>query len=227
MRMLFALIGYLATATVLSLALGFVYLWNSGRLDDEKTFQIVALLHDVDLDAVGADSDPIDEQPTPPEELSLEQSRVHHQITMRDYEVKEALLSRNRAEFKHWFDEFRDMRDKLDRLAQKLQEQISEEGDALLAEAIEEVVQQLESIDPAIAKNQLRRTLKESGGMQTVISLMNAMEPEKLKKILKSFATDEELADLHEIHREMLRGGGQKELFDSYRDELKTLDIGS
>jgi hypothetical protein len=51
-RFLFALIGYLATATVITLALGVGYLWQTERLSDDKMFRMIALLQGVDLEQI-------------------------------------------------------------------------------------------------------------------------------------------------------------------------------
>ncbi|MEM1305493.1 MAG: hypothetical protein AAGG46_11385 [Planctomycetota bacterium] len=226
MRLLFAAIGYLSVATVMSLVLGVGYLWQSERLDDEKMFHIVALLHGIDLSEVAAAEESVDEQEAPPEEMSLQQSRVMRQIVERDQEVKEAALRRGRQEFEYWFGKFKDERDKLDRIALQIQQLLSEQGEELQRESIDSVVRDLESIDARVAKDQLQRTLKEQNGIETVIMLMNAMDAEKLKKILKTFVEEDDKADLHLIHQEMLKGGPQKELFDSYLDEIEGLDRG-
>ena len=77
----------------------------------------------------------------------------------------------------------------------------------------------------AVAKDQLLRTLREEeSGVETVIELMNARDAERLKKILKTFNTPDELEKLHVILTEMRRGDPQKERFDSYRDEIDSLN---
>ncbi|MEM6330040.1 MAG: hypothetical protein AAF790_07320, partial [Planctomycetota bacterium] len=69
MRMLGVIIGYFCTATVLSATIGMAYLWRTQRLDDEKVFRIVALVHDVDIDSL-AEEQQGDAAATPDEEPS-------------------------------------------------------------------------------------------------------------------------------------------------------------
>ena len=224
MRLLFSMIGYLAVATVLSLGIGFGFLWMTERLDDEKMFQIIALMHDVNLNEISQEEEPVDDLQAPPEELSLDQSRVMRQIVLRDHEVKQSALRRWRQEGEFWHNKFRDERVKLDRIAQQIDQLLDDEGNKLQRESINNVVRDLQSIAAEDAKDQLQLTLQEEKGLETVIMLMNAMDEGRLQKILKTFTSDKDKADLHLIHREMLKGGPQKELLDGYVDELDSID---
>ena len=47
-RILFALIGYVCTATVIAAVLCIAYLWQTDRLNEDKMLRLVAKLHDVD-----------------------------------------------------------------------------------------------------------------------------------------------------------------------------------
>ena len=51
-RIFFPLIGYFCVATVITMAAGYGYLRSSGALDDETMFQIVSLIHGIDLDEI-------------------------------------------------------------------------------------------------------------------------------------------------------------------------------
>ena len=86
-RFLFALIGYVATATVITLALGFGYLWHTDRLNDERIFRILALLQGVDIDQIAA-AEKAAVGEVPPEEPSMDDLAGHEQVADRNYEVK-------------------------------------------------------------------------------------------------------------------------------------------
>ena len=73
-RILFPLIAYLSVATVITLTAGYGYLKQTGKLDDDRIFQIVSLLHNVDLDEI-AKQHGTDQQDVPPEEQSRQQRR--------------------------------------------------------------------------------------------------------------------------------------------------------
>jgi hypothetical protein len=49
-QLLFALIGYVCTATVITLALGLFYLWRTDRLNDENMFRLPTALQSQLLD---------------------------------------------------------------------------------------------------------------------------------------------------------------------------------
>ena len=98
--MLFPLLGYLATATVITVVLGIGYLWRTERLTDDKMFRVVALLQGVDLQQI-ADSQKKTEEEIPAEEPSMEAVVGHQQILDRNYEVKLLELQSGRQEYDH------------------------------------------------------------------------------------------------------------------------------
>ncbi|HEY4235038.1 MAG TPA: hypothetical protein VGM76_16515, partial [Lacipirellulaceae bacterium] len=69
--LLFPLLGYLATATVITVALGVGYLWHTERLTDDKMFRVIALLEGVDLQQL-ADAPKKTDEEVPPEEASMD-----------------------------------------------------------------------------------------------------------------------------------------------------------
>ncbi|MEM6797948.1 MAG: hypothetical protein AAF589_00405, partial [Planctomycetota bacterium] len=206
MRMLGALIGYLCTATVLSAAFGFAYLWQTERLDDEKVFRIVALMHDVDIDALEAE-ETADDAVTPEEEPSLDDIVRYRAVIARNYEVKQDALRRGRQLFDQSYEQIKEEMRRLAETVAELDNRIQQEGELANKEAVSKVVRDIEAVSPDTGKELLRRRLKEPEGLADVIKLMNAMSTGKLKKILLKFRTAEELDDLHRIHSTELEGG--------------------
>ena len=225
MRMLTIAIGYVATATMLSAALGFAYLWQTQRLDDEKVFRIVALMHDVDIDGM-AEEEATDESETPAEEPSLDDIQRYRAISDRNFEVKQDALKRGRQEFEKALRDIEEEKRRFKELTDKLEAELEREGELSNKESVSKVVRDLELVKPDIAKGLLLRTLKQPDGMKDVILLMNAMSTSKLKKILTTFRTDEELDDLHEIHLTMLNGGTGKGVLEEALRQLKGLKGG-
>ena len=64
------------------------------------------------------------------------------------------------------------------------------------------------------------------GRMDDAILLMSKMSESSLKKILKTFETDEELERLHEIHQRIIGSGNTPKLQEAL-DQLKALDSGN
>lgn len=220
-RILFALVGYLATATVITIALGIGYLWHTDRLNDEKTFRMVALLQDVDLPQI-AESLRNTEPEVPPEESSLDEVLQQQHVLDRNFEVKLLALQRGRQEYEHQLQQLKEQTERYDRLAQDWQDKLKQQEQLTTQENVTKVVRDLEQVRPATAKDLLMRWIDE-GRMDDVILLMSRMSENKMGKILKTFETAEELDKLHGIHERMLNGGLDNPAIDQALGELKAL----
>lgn len=222
MRALMALIGYVSTATVLSLAIGLGYLMQSGGLDDEKIFRIVALIHDVDIDAM--EGEQIEQESgTPEEEPSLSDIAVYKAEFARNFEVKQDALRRGSDAFNHSFRKLKSATDEFSELAAKIESELKNQGELSSKKAVAQVVRNLEMMGLEQAKEELMLTLEEPDGLNDVILLMNAMSTGKLKKILQKFRSKDELAALHAIHKLMLNGGPKAASMEKALRDLETL----
>lgn len=226
MRLLAALIGYVCTATVITACLCVGYLWREDRLTDEKMFRIVAILHDIDIDKLAKEEETEEQAEAPPQETSLGDVERTREILARDFEVKQEQLTRGRQVFDYSYSRLREEMARFDQLAGDLDRRLREEGESARKLSVSRVVRDLELLGPTEAKNLLRATLAEPDGVENVITLMNTMSGSKLKKILSQFQTQEELDDLHAIHRLMMQGGPQKEVLDRALEELSQLQNG-
>ena len=222
LRILFALIGYVCTATVIATALCLAYLWRTDRLNDEKMFRIVAMLHDVDLDQIAQAQTKLTDE-VPAEELSLDNVTRYQQVLDRNYEVKLLALQRGRQEYDYRLQDLKEKTIRYDRLAQDWQNRLKQEEDIIAQENVAKVVRDLEQVKPAIGKDLLVRWIKEDR-MDDVIMLMNKMSESKLAKVLKTFQAPEELDMLHEIHQRIINGGQEKSQLDKALNDLKGVD---
>ncbi len=223
-QLLFALIAYVCVATMITLALGFGYLWQTDQINDEKVFRIVALLQDVELHQPGESrSESSDE--VPPEEASLEDVAHHQQLHDRNYEVKLLALQRGRQEYDLRLQDLEVKTDRYDRLAQDWQSRLKKQEELATQENLAKVVSQLEQVKADKGKALLMLWINE-GRMDDAILLMNKMSESSLKKILKTFETDEEIERLHEIHQRIIGSGNTPKLQEAL-DQLNALDSGS
>jgi hypothetical protein len=222
LNMLSTLVAYSCIATVITLALVVGYLWHTDRLNDEKVFRIVALLHDVDLQQIAQSHEKRDDE-VPPEEPSLTDMTRHQQVRDRNFEVKLLALQRGRQQYDESLLELKDKIDRYDRLAQDWQSRLKQEQELTTQQNIAKVVSQLEQVKPDVGKQSLMRWI-DQGRMDDAILLMNKMSETKLGKILKTFETDEELDKLHEIHQRILSGGATTGRLQKALDELNSLD---
>ena len=208
-RLLFSLIGYVATATVITLALGLAYMWKTDQLTDEKLFRVLALLQGVDLEQLTASAQAAGDK-VPDEELSTDAIIGQQQVADRNYEVKLLSLQRGRQEYDHSLQQLLVQRERFDRLAQDWENKLKQQDELTTQENLTKVVSDLEQVKPATAKSLLMQWI-DDGRMEDVIMLLGRMSDIKKAKVLKSFATPDELEKLHEIHRLMIDGKQDKE----------------
>jgi hypothetical protein len=225
LQMLFTLIGYVCTATVITAVLGFFYLWHTDRLNDEKMFRMVALLHDVDLQQIASKQKKTTEE-VPPEEPSLASVSHQQQVLDRNFEVKLLALQRGRQDYDYSLQQLKELIVRNDRMAQDFQEKLKQHEEQTTQENVAKVVAQLEQVKPATGKELLMRYIDENR-MDDAILLMSKMSESKLAKILKTFETDDELDKLHEIHERIVASRGDTAQLDKALDKLKPAQSGT
>ncbi len=222
MRILLALIGYFCTATIIAASVGLGYLWQSGRIDDDKAFRIVALIHDVDLEKIAEERKA--KPQVPPGEASLEELSRGRELLARDYEVKQEALRRGRQEFDHRLQKLTEATRRFEQTAQRVRVELEKQGEVSTQQAVDDVVSHLESVTPDVAKELLLKVLNEKDGMRDVILLLDSMSPSKLKKVLQTFQSEEDLENLHAIHKLLLSGGPAADVLRQALGEINSLE---
>jgi ATP-dependent Lon protease len=221
--LLLGLIAYLCVATVITLALIFAYLWHNDQLNGEKVFRIMALLQDVDLQQISASQQKKPGENVPPEEPSLNQVMHQQQVQDRNFEVKLLALKRGKQDYDTSLHELNEKIDRYDRMVQDIQTRLNKQQEAMTTQNVAKVVGQLEQVKPDVAKDSLMKFIEEDR-MDDAILLMSKMSESKLKNILKTFQTPQELSKLHEIHRRIMTGGPEAANLKKAINELKSLD---
>ncbi len=223
MRMFIGLIGYLSTATMIALAVGLGYLWQTRMLSNEKMFRMVAMLHDIDLDAIAAEEQ-VSENDIPPEEVSLDDIALIREVKLRDHEVKMNALVVGTQEFERSFRDINEGRQRFDDMAQELEKRLSQQKELASKENLAAVVSNLQSIKPAEAKELLLMFLDEPGGERDVIVLMKEMQPSRLQGILQQFKTADDLKQFHKLNQLMLDGYPEGPELDAMLERVRVLD---
>ena len=223
MRALFALLGYLATATLIALALGLAYLWQTNLLTSEKVFRVVAMLHDIDLDKI-AEQENLTERKVPPEEVSLSDIEMLREVKLRDYEVKQNALNLGTQEFERTFRNLNEGRKRFDEMANELEKRLQQQKELSSKENVTAVVTGLEMMRPAEAKELLLRFIKEPDGKRDAIILMKEMQPSKLQKVLLQFKLEGELDQYHELQQLMLDGFPEGPEIENMLEQLRVQD---
>jgi hypothetical protein len=204
-RFLFPLVGFFCTATVLTGVASYGYLRNTGVLDDEKIFRIVALLNDVDLDKI-ADQHSTNEPDVPPEEMSHEQGQQLLQVAALHLQSKKDDLDKQLEQFDAQLrlmaaetGRYQSYQREVELYLERVKEEAKDSG--LLA-----VRNQIQNLIPKKqAKPILVGWIKEEKTRQ-VIQILNGMPAKKRSDILKTFDTPEDLEMLAKIQQQMLNG---------------------
>ena len=219
-RVLFPVIGYFCVATVITLTAGYGYLRSNGTLDDENMFQIVSLLHGVDLDKIAAENQ-TDQQDVPPEEMSFNDRRQHMLMAVLHLQAKKDDIEKNIAVFQaelntldNKFRHFEKFRNDVEEFLQVRKDEATASGLAAVKEHWEKNL---------VAKKQTKQLLVQmikDGQMDVVIKLLNALNAKKRTEILKTFETEEDLDMLYRIEQQMLAGGPEATFIDNKLQEL-------
>jgi hypothetical protein len=221
--LLLGLIAYVCVATVITLGLVFGYFWHNDQLNGEKMFRIVALLQDVDVQQVGATQQKKEGSGVPPEEPSLNEVLHHQQVQDRNFEVKLLALTRGKQDYDISLKNLNEQITRYDRMVRDTQSRLKQQEELTTQQNVAKVVSQLEQLKPDIAKDSLMKFIEEDR-MDDAILLMNKMSESKLKNILKTFQTPQELSKLHEIHRRIISGGADSANLKKAIGELNALD---
>src|SRR3954471_16865324 len=212
------LVAYFSVATVITAALLVGYMWHTDHLNNEKMFRLVAVMQDVDLDAIAkAEEKPADA--VPPAEASLNEVMHNQQVQDRNFEVKQLALQRGKQEYDASLQLLIDKTERYDRLAQDWQSRLKRDQELKTQENLAKVVSQLEQVSPEVGKDQIMRWIDEKK-MDDAILLMSKMAESKLAKILKTFETPEELTKLHEIHERIISSGADSSKLEKALGDL-------
>lgn len=219
-RILFPLIGYVCVATVISAAMAYGYLVQSGRLDDEKIFRITAILQDVDLEEIERESLTVQAE-TPQEEPSYEQQRRQYQTVLLQFDVKEKHLADSLVDFDYQLKRLNAATDQFSRLRAEVEEYLVRQGNVLLSEEMQKVRKQLESLNPKKQAKPILIKYIADDRIDDVIMLLGSMKPRNQEEILRAFDSEEDQEMLYKIQRKMLAGEPAKPFIDA---QLKALE---
>ncbi|NOY29163.1 MAG: hypothetical protein GXP28_02995 [Planctomycetes bacterium] len=219
-RMVFPAVAYLCVGTVITIAGGFGYLRFSDRLDDERMFQILSLLHGIDLEEI-AEKYEEGQEDVPPEGMSYGQQQERVQLAILNRQGK-------RDDLKKLIDEF-DSRFKKLNAASGHYENFKEEVRLYLeqrkAEAIDSgivsVRGQLQNLNAKKQAKPLLKKMIDEDRMDDVILLLNYMPKRNRTEILLAFDSEEEIDMIYEIEKRMLRGDPERSFVDGKLRELQ------
>ncbi|QEG33051.1 MotE family protein [Bythopirellula goksoeyrii] len=221
-RFIFPLVGFLSTATVLTAVGGYGYLRNTGKLDDEKMFHIVAVLHDVNLDKI-AESHSEDQLDVPPEEASFERRQEDAQIATLQLQAKRDDLLRLMEDFNAQLKQLSTANARYQTYSSEVEQFLNKIKEEALDDGLRSVREQIQNMHPKKqAKPLLIKMLRDEHRMQQVILILNGMSPKKRSDIIKTFEP-EDLDILADLHKHMLDGDPVRPYVENQLNELNKL----
>ncbi|QDT00049.1 hypothetical protein [Adhaeretor mobilis] len=222
-RILFPLIGYLSVATVITGVLGYGYLRQTGKLDDERMLQVLAVLHDVDLNAIEhAQERP--ETVVPEEQMSYEQQQEQLRIATLQFDAKQKELSESLATFDYDFKKLNAATGRYNQLAGEVEAELKRQRESLMTESVRKGREAIEMMIPSKQSKPIIKEMIDEGEIDLVIKILSSMAKRKQQTILQTFVgTDEDIDILYRITQEMLAGGETKQYIDDKLGDLRKL----
>lgn len=221
-RYLFPLIGYLCTATVITLVAGFGYMRSKGMLDDGQMFRIVSTLHGVDLEKI-AQSHATDGSDVPPEESSYDQQIEYSQLATLQLQAKQDFLEKEKNDFQAEFTRLNTDMARYHSFKQEVEQYLKQREEKALQSGLVAVRNQIQNLTPKKqAKPLLVQWIKE-GRIEDVILLLNGLSDRSRREIILTFDTPEDVDMLKKIYEQMLDGRPEKTFIEDKLNELQQL----
>lgn len=219
-RFLFPLIGYFCTATVVAAAMGAGLLRYTGRLNDERMFQLLAVVHDVDLEEVEQAHEAIESE-IPPEEASFDdQQQLRHVATLQ-FDAKLKQLDDLLSNFTYQLDDLNVKTGRYENLRTEVENYLKQQSDEAQAAEVRRVIQQMEVLDPRKQAKPLVQEMIKEGRIDTVIQILGSMKTRARNDLLKAFDTAEDIEMLYQIQRHMLEDDPTSQFI---RQQVQTLE---
>jgi hypothetical protein len=200
-----ALAAYLCVGTMFSLLIGAGYLWTSGKMNADKAFEMLALLHDVELhpkaDAEKNAQSAAGASPQPSFEDLLRRSKVES----RQLELKLQAVTQGLKQLRFVRDEFTQDKERYERIKKDFQAELAKMRGGAKAEGFANVRLIWQNIQPKLAKEQIMQMI-EQDEIEDVVVILSDMPIRTRAKIVSAFTTDEEVAAMDEIMR-LIREG--------------------
>ena len=217
-----ALLVAISIGTSVSLVLLLIMLWWKGVLADERVLGMLAALQGIKPASLTAEATlSTDSERSSPNEI--QQARLRASL---DLDLRESAIDKTLCDLRTIETQLRTESTRLDDWKKSFDKRLSDLQTAATDASLAEVQRTLEVIAPKQAKDQIMRMLNQppvtgENPMQDIITILKQMPLDKRKKILEQFKSDEEIEKLHEIFREILRGGADADLLRDTRTQLQ------
>jgi len=218
-RLVFPLIAYLCVATVITVVGGYGYLRYNERLDNEHIFQIISILHGIDLEEIAKLQDE-SQADVPPEDMSYEQQQERIQLAILNRQGKRVDLKDLINLFESRFKQINAESGHYKSFKNEVELYLKQRKAEAIESGIVGVRVQLQSLDARKQAKPLLIKMIEDDRMDDVILLLNYMPKRNRNDILATFTSDEELDMIYNIEKRMIKGDPEREFIDNKLQEL-------
>jgi flagellar motility protein MotE (MotC chaperone) len=212
-------------ATVISLGVLGGMLWMKGALTGDRYLAILAAVYGIPPD--GSEKKKEGEQEKNPEQPSLEAVVERRALASLDLDLRESALDKSLQDLRNLEAQIKTERDRLDLWKQSFDSRIASLETGRTDQAIVELQQAIEAMQPKQAKEQLMQILTtppksaDDQPLYDVVNLLKNMPLDKRKKIFAEFKAPEETEKLSEILRVIRLGSPETELLRDTRKQMQ------
>jgi hypothetical protein len=212
-------------ASFVVLSSGLAWLWTSGRLNEEKSHQILAIVYGVDLEALEAKYAPA-RRPAESEQPSFDDLIAQRLEKSMDLDLRETAFDKALLELRSLEADLRSQRDRFDARLREFEVRIAELRQETLNEGLANLQLKLEAIQPKQAKDLIMKMIEEPAdenddSLDAAVTILKNMSVEKSRKIIAEFETPEEIERLHEILGRIRLGRPAADILTEAQRELE------
>lgn len=202
--MLAALVAYLCVGTILTQAIGLGYLWSAGKLDRDKLFQMLAVVHGVELPEK-QEEQRVKDEPFAGPQPSFEDFERMRKTRARYLELKTEALTKGLHQLQFNREQYTQDLGRYERIRQDFNRELARLNRDAQSEGVAAVRLIWENIKPKLAKEQIMQMV-DQGELDDVVVILSQMPIGKRAKIVSVFTTDRELAVMDELMRKIRQG---------------------
>jgi hypothetical protein len=210
-------------ATVLAQLLAVSALWFRGDLGRPTAKEIVHALDGVDVERLRESYTSIDELIQ--SDITSYGEVIDNRVASRlDFDLRETSLEKGRQETRDLQDRLKSAGERYEVLKRQFDTSFSRLSRGAADQRLLELQENLESMQPAQAKQQIQRLLagkSENTFLNDVVSIIKTMSADKRKKLFAEFQTPQETLLLAKILDRIRRGLPDSILFRETRDKLR------
>ena len=215
---------YACFATVVAVAVLLAVLAAKGRLNKDRIDEVALILLGQPRPTPDAAEDPAAEAVDFPTFRRTVERRLEREL---DNSLRAMVLDGAVEDFRVLEQELRVERDRYDALRRSFEGRLAELEQTTRDGGLRQLQETLETIRPRQAKDEIVRMLDDDRtrgddrGLRDLVTILKSMPTDARKKIMAEFKTDDEMAQLHRVLRELRLGEPASSLVEQARGDLE------